>query len=72
MNIEALSSQYWERKAKEARGKAKTMTSAEARRLMRDVARRYRQMAAIASKRGTVRRTRTATSARSSAAPLSG
>ena len=51
MGIEALPARHWERKASEALDKARTMTSAEARRLMRDVARRYRQMAAIASKR---------------------
>jgi len=51
MDIEALPARHWEQKATEARAKAKSMTSAEARRLMHDVARRYRQMAAIASKR---------------------
>lgn len=51
MNIEGLPAQHWEQKATEARDKSKTMTSAEARRLMRDVARRYRQMATIASTR---------------------
>jgi hypothetical protein len=48
-----MPSQHWERKAKEARDKARSMASAEAKRLMRDVARRYRLMASIASKRGT-------------------
>ena len=51
MSIDALPSRHWEQKAKEAHDKAKAMTSAEARRLMRDVARRYRLMAAIASQR---------------------
>ena len=51
MDIEALPSSYWEQKAREAVDKSKTMTSIEARRLMRDVARRYRKMAAIALKR---------------------
>ncbi len=55
MDIEALPSSYWEQKAREAVDKSKTMTSIEARRLMRDVARRYREMAAIASKRGSGR-----------------
>ena len=40
MNIEALPSLHWEQKAREARDKAKTMTSAGARQLMLDVARR--------------------------------
>jgi hypothetical protein len=55
MDIEALPSRHWEQEARKARNKAKRMTSAEARRLMRDVARRYREMAAIASKRGPER-----------------
>lgn len=48
MDIEALPALHWERKAEKARAKAKTMNSADARRLMYDVARRYRQMAGIA------------------------
>ncbi len=51
MNIDTLPSQHWEQKANEAREKAKTMTNAEARRMMHDVARGYRLMAAIAAKR---------------------
>jgi hypothetical protein len=51
MNIESLPARHWEQKATEALDKATTMTSPDARRLMRDVARCYRQMAAIASKR---------------------
>jgi hypothetical protein len=51
MDIETLPALHWEQKAKEARAKAKTMNSAEAKRLMHDVARRYRLMAGIASKR---------------------
>jgi hypothetical protein len=47
VNIEALPALHWEQKAKEARTKAKTMNSAEARRLMHDVARRYRQLAGV-------------------------
>jgi len=54
MNIQARPSWHWEQKAKQARDKAKTMISAEARRLMRDVARRYRYMATVASKHGVV------------------
>jgi hypothetical protein len=52
MSMETLPSRHWEQKAREAHDKAKAMTSAEARQLMRDVARRYRQMAILASKRG--------------------
>jgi hypothetical protein len=51
MDIEALPSRHWERKAREAHDKANSMTNAEARKLMRVVVRRYRQMATIASKR---------------------
>jgi hypothetical protein len=58
MSIGALPSRYWEQKAEEARAKARTMVSAEARELIRDVARRYRLMAVIASKRGPRRDTR--------------
>ena len=50
-----MPSRHWELKAREARAKAKTMISDEARQLIRDVARRYRLMAAIASKRGPQR-----------------
>lgn len=50
MNIEALPPRHWLWKAREAHARAKAMTSLEARRLMRDVARRYRQMATLASK----------------------
>jgi hypothetical protein len=52
MNIGA---QHWEQKAKKARDKAKTMSSAEARRLMLDAASRYSLMAAIVSKRSEKR-----------------
>ena len=51
MDIETLPSRHWEQEARKARAKAKTMNSAEARRLMLDIARRYHEMAAIASKR---------------------
>lgn len=51
MDIEALPSRHWERKARQAHDKANSMTSAEARKLMRAVVRFYRQMATIASKR---------------------
>jgi len=52
MDIEAMPSDHWDQQAKKARDKARTMASAEAKRLMREVARHYRLMAAIASKRG--------------------
>jgi hypothetical protein len=51
MSIAAMPARYWERKAEEARAKAKTMANTEAREIMRDVARRYKLMASIASKR---------------------
>jgi len=52
MDIEAMPSRHWQQKAKEALEKAKTMSSAEAKRLMRDVARHYREMGTIASRQG--------------------
>jgi hypothetical protein len=51
MNIAAKPSRHWERKAKEARDKARAMVAIEAKALMRDVARRYQLMARIASTR---------------------
>jgi hypothetical protein len=51
MNIAAMSSRHWQRKAKEARDQARVMVTVEARALMRDVARRYQLMARIASTR---------------------
>lgn len=51
MNFEARPAWHWEQKATKARAKARTMASAEARQLMHDVARRYKLMASIASKR---------------------
>lgn len=51
MSIEAKPSRHWEQKAEEARAKAQTMISVEAKQLIRDVARLYRRMAAIASER---------------------
>jgi hypothetical protein len=53
MDTEAVPSHHWEQKAKEALKKAKTMTSAEAKRLMYDVARLYRLMSTIASRKGS-------------------
>jgi hypothetical protein len=50
MNIQAIPSRHWEDRARDALDKAKTLSSTEARRLMREVARRYRLMASIASK----------------------
>lgn len=51
MNIAAKPSRHWERKAKEARDKARAMVAIEAKALMRDVALRYQLMARIASTR---------------------
>jgi hypothetical protein len=57
MDIGAMPSRHWQQKAREALEKAKTMTSAEAKRLMRDVARHYREMGVIASRQRRPRRT---------------
>lgn len=51
-----MPSRHWDQQAREARDRAKSMTSGAARQLMRDVVRQYRLMAAIASKRGRSRK----------------
>jgi hypothetical protein len=58
MSIEAKPSHYWEQRAGEARARAETMISDEAKELIRDVARLYRRMATIASKRNGDKGTR--------------